>query len=222
MQHASRCRTIGAMPQDVKLSPDGKVFYVADMTAGGVWEIDGGAPASIGFMHTGRGAHGLYPSRDARYLYVTNRGEGSISVISFRTSRAGREVADPRRRQPRHGRRLGRREGALGLRPLQRRRLRDLDTATGGCSRRSPSAAARTASASGRSPAATRSATPASSASRSPSNLESAAVLTTACGFLDLRATGFPQPVCGNSGMPPRAAVARVTRNPTAHEGVAQ
>ena len=32
------------MPQDVKLSPDGKVFYVADMMANGVWEIDGGQP----------------------------------------------------------------------------------------------------------------------------------------------------------------------------------
>ena len=40
-----------------------------------------------GFIHTGAGVHGLYPSRDARYLYATNRGEGSISVISFRTGR---------------------------------------------------------------------------------------------------------------------------------------
>ncbi|MGC1799721.1 MAG: hypothetical protein WA701_04975, partial [Solirubrobacterales bacterium] len=27
----------------------------------------------------------LYPSRDSRYLFVSNRGEGSISVISFAT-----------------------------------------------------------------------------------------------------------------------------------------
>src|SRR5204863_6000413 len=26
------------MPQDVKLAPDGRIFYVADMHAGGVWE----------------------------------------------------------------------------------------------------------------------------------------------------------------------------------------
>jgi DNA-binding beta-propeller fold protein YncE len=75
----------GAMPQDVKLSPDGKVFYVADMQAGGIWEIDGQQLKVIGFLHTGAGAHGLYPSRNARYLYVTNRSEGSISVISFAT-----------------------------------------------------------------------------------------------------------------------------------------
>ena len=73
------------MPQDVKLSPDGKVFYVADMRANGLWEIDGKRLRVIGFLKTGRGVHGLYPSRDAKLLYATNRGEGSISVISFRT-----------------------------------------------------------------------------------------------------------------------------------------
>jgi YVTN family beta-propeller protein len=72
-------------PQDVKLSPDGKVFYVADQHANGLWEIDGARFKVIGFLHTGAGVHGLYPSRDAKYLYATNRREGSISVISFRT-----------------------------------------------------------------------------------------------------------------------------------------
>jgi YVTN family beta-propeller protein len=73
------------MPQDVKLSPDGKVFYVADMHAGGLWKIDGRRFKVTSFLPTGAGVHGLYPSRDAKYLYATNRGEGSISVISFRT-----------------------------------------------------------------------------------------------------------------------------------------
>jgi DNA-binding beta-propeller fold protein YncE len=77
----------GAAPQDVKLSPDGRVFYVADMNANGVWLIDGGALRVLRFLPTGRGAHGLYPSRDARDLYVTNRGAGSISVVSFATRR---------------------------------------------------------------------------------------------------------------------------------------
>ncbi len=75
------------MPQDVKLSPDGKVFYVADMHAGGLWKIDGRRFKVVGFLPTGSGVHGLYPSRDAKYLYATNRGEGSISVISFRTGK---------------------------------------------------------------------------------------------------------------------------------------
>jgi len=75
------------MPQDVKLSPDGRVFYVADMLANGVWIVGARSFRIVGFVHTGSGAHGLYPSRDARDLYVSNRGEGSISVISFRTRR---------------------------------------------------------------------------------------------------------------------------------------
>ena len=75
----------GAAPQDVKVSPDGAVFYVADLSAGGVWLVDGDTFRVLRFMPTGAGAHGLYPSRDARDLYVTNRGEGSISVISFAT-----------------------------------------------------------------------------------------------------------------------------------------
>jgi DNA-binding beta-propeller fold protein YncE len=77
----------GAAPQDVKLSPDGRVFYVADMNVGGVWLVDGATLQVLRFMPTGRGAHGLYPSRDARYLYVTNRAAGSISVVSFRKRR---------------------------------------------------------------------------------------------------------------------------------------
>ncbi|HZR92288.1 MAG TPA: hypothetical protein VFA44_07770 [Gaiellaceae bacterium] len=75
------------MPQDVKLSPDGKLFYVADMHANGLWEIDGNRLKVVGFLHTGAGVHGLYPSRDAKLLYATNRGEGSISVISFKKRR---------------------------------------------------------------------------------------------------------------------------------------
>jgi YVTN family beta-propeller protein len=73
----------GNMPQDVKLSPDGRVFYVADMMSNGVFLVDGDNLKVIGFIPTGKGAHGLYPSRDSRVLYVSNRGEGTISLIDF-------------------------------------------------------------------------------------------------------------------------------------------
>jgi YVTN family beta-propeller protein len=75
------------MPQDVKLSPDGRIYYVADMRAGGVWEIDARRYRVLRFLRTGAGAHGLYPSRNARLLYVTNRNAGTISVVSFATRR---------------------------------------------------------------------------------------------------------------------------------------
>jgi len=74
-------------PQDVKLSPDGRTLYTADQIAGGVWEIDPRSFRVIGFLHTGAGAHGLYPSRNAKFMYVSNRQAGTISVVSFRTRR---------------------------------------------------------------------------------------------------------------------------------------
>jgi DNA-binding beta-propeller fold protein YncE len=74
-----------ASPQDVKLSPDGRVFYVADLVYGGVWVVSARGFNVIGFVKTGAGAHGLYPSRDDRFLYVSDRGEGAVSVLSFAT-----------------------------------------------------------------------------------------------------------------------------------------
>ena len=76
-----------AMPQDVKLSPDGKIFYVADMMSDGIFMIDGAKPSIIGFIPTGKGTHGLYVSRDSKTLYISNRGEGSISLLDLATSK---------------------------------------------------------------------------------------------------------------------------------------
>jgi YVTN family beta-propeller protein len=85
----------GRMPQDIRISPDGSVFYVADMMASGVFVIDGERFQEVGFIETGIGTHGLYPSRDGTKLYVANRGsdrvfgppkgKGSVSVIDFAT-----------------------------------------------------------------------------------------------------------------------------------------
>ncbi|VWC77560.1 YncE family protein [Burkholderia contaminans] len=83
------------MPQDIRVSPDGKVFYVADMMADGVYVIDGDAFTKLGFIPIGVGTHGLYPSRDGTKLYIANRGsnrvhgprhgKGSVSVLDFAT-----------------------------------------------------------------------------------------------------------------------------------------
>lgn len=79
------------MPQDVKLSPDGKVFYVANMEANGVHLVDGDKFKTIGFLPTGEGTHGLYVSRDSKYLYVSNRKEGSVSLIDFSTRKVAQK-----------------------------------------------------------------------------------------------------------------------------------
>ena len=75
----------GGMPQDIKISPDGKTWYAADMDANGVHVIDGDNFKVSGFLASGKGAHGLYVSRDFRHMYVTNRGEGTISLIDLAT-----------------------------------------------------------------------------------------------------------------------------------------
>ncbi|MEY2417196.1 MAG: hypothetical protein QOH53_2530 [Ilumatobacteraceae bacterium] len=88
----------GAMPQDLRLAPDGSKFYVADMEHNCVWIIDGGGTAVVGSIETGVGTHGIYPSRDGTLMYVTNRGrtahdvhrrsrpgDGSVSVIDPKT-----------------------------------------------------------------------------------------------------------------------------------------
>ena len=89
------CTTYSSMPQDIRVSPDGKLFYVADMEADGVFVVDGATFRQIDFIPTGIGTHGLYPSRDGKKLYVANRGsnrihgpphgKGSVSVVDFAT-----------------------------------------------------------------------------------------------------------------------------------------
>jgi DNA-binding beta-propeller fold protein YncE len=68
-------------PQDIKLSPDGSRFFIADSDQGGLWVLDGAATQVIGQIPLAAGTHGIYPSRDARLLYVSNRLAGSVSVL---------------------------------------------------------------------------------------------------------------------------------------------
>jgi DNA-binding beta-propeller fold protein YncE len=72
-------------PQDIRLSPDGAVFYIADSDAGGLWVLDGAATRVLRFIRTGKGAHGLIFDRDATRLFVTNRLQGTISVLNADT-----------------------------------------------------------------------------------------------------------------------------------------
>jgi YVTN family beta-propeller protein len=81
------------MPQDIRLSADGKTFYVADMMNDGVFTIDGDKFIETGFFETGKGTHGFTVSRDGKKLFISNRGShnmtsgphgaGSISVLDF-------------------------------------------------------------------------------------------------------------------------------------------
>ena len=73
------------MPQDVRLTPDGKWFLAADMIRNGVWVINAQTLEYDHFIPTGKGAHGIYPSRDAKSIYVSNRDEGTVTVLDAST-----------------------------------------------------------------------------------------------------------------------------------------
>ncbi|MDP9301028.1 MAG: beta-propeller fold lactonase family protein [Actinomycetota bacterium] len=79
--------TLGGSLVDVKLDPNGTVFYVANQERGGVSVVDPIRMRQVAFIPTGSGAHGLTVARDGVHLYVSNRLAGSISVIDTRTRR---------------------------------------------------------------------------------------------------------------------------------------
>jgi YVTN family beta-propeller protein len=58
---------------------------LANQSRNGVSIVDGVSFTESAFIPTGRGAHGLYPSRDGTSLYVSNRKGGSVSVLDFAT-----------------------------------------------------------------------------------------------------------------------------------------
>jgi len=99
------CTVQKGMPQDIRISPDGRRFYIADMHADGVHIVDGDSFKQVGFIQTGLGAHGLYPSRDGKSLYVANRGshkirgpklgDGGVSVIDFASEKVVARWAVP-------------------------------------------------------------------------------------------------------------------------------
>ncbi len=99
------CTDKRGMPQDIRSSPDGKRFFIADMHADGVHIVDLESFQKVGFIATGIGAHGLYPSRDGKSLYVANRGShkihgprlgnGGVVVIDFATEKIVHRWAVP-------------------------------------------------------------------------------------------------------------------------------
>jgi len=99
------CTVKKGMPQDIRISPDGRRFFIADMHADGVHIVDGASFKQVGFIQTGLGAHGLYPSRDGTQLYVANRGShkihgsrlgnGGVAVIDFATEKVVARWAVP-------------------------------------------------------------------------------------------------------------------------------
>ena len=168
------------MPQDIRVSPDGNTFYVAEMMRGGVYTIDPNSFTETGFIPTGIGTHGLYPSRDGTKLYVANRGSDHVGGTAERArQRVGASTSRPRQivvtwpipggGSPDMGN-VSADGKTLWLSGRYDNVVYAIDTTIGRRSPRSPSARSPTASPSGPSPAATRSATPATCASAASRN----------------------------------------------------
>lgn len=83
--HAARADMHTSMPQDVRLSPDGRTFYVADTGTNELRLIDTATFRQRSVIGMPSHPHGLYPSRDGKKLYISDRGAGKVSVLDFAT-----------------------------------------------------------------------------------------------------------------------------------------
>ncbi|HZZ47263.1 MAG TPA: beta-propeller fold lactonase family protein [Pseudonocardia sp.] len=87
-------------PQDIKLAPDGSVFFIADSDQNGLWVLDGAATKVLREIPTGKGTHGIYLDRAAKRMFVSNRHEGSVSVLDAYTGAAITKWKIPGRASP--------------------------------------------------------------------------------------------------------------------------
>jgi YVTN family beta-propeller protein len=76
-----------SVPQDVRISPDGTTFYVADMGTNELRLINARTFRQSGTVGLPSMPHGLYPSRDGTQLYISDRGAGKVSVLDLSTNR---------------------------------------------------------------------------------------------------------------------------------------
>lgn len=84
-RHADPMTMGRSVPQDVRLSPDGRTFYVADMGTNELRLINARTFREERTIGMPRMPHGLYPSRDGTELYISDRGAGKVSVLDFAT-----------------------------------------------------------------------------------------------------------------------------------------
>ncbi len=126
--------TPGHMPQDIRVAPDGKIFFVADLIGDGVMVIDGDSFGQLGYIKTGdRRARALPEPRRDEALCLQSRNPqpgwaeeraGQRVGDRLRHPQGRRQLAGSGRRQPGHGKRQRRRQMAVAIGPLRRRRLR--------------------------------------------------------------------------------------------------
>lgn len=87
-KHASKAGLMGmSMPQDVRLSPDGKTFYIADMGTNQLVLVNARTFKIEKTIGMPSHPHGIYPSRDGKLLYISDRGAGEVTVLDPTTNK---------------------------------------------------------------------------------------------------------------------------------------
>jgi len=76
-----------SMPQDVRLSPDGRSFFVADMGRDRLLRIPWRHFRVARSYRTLQMPHGIYFSRDQRLLYLSDRMSGAVQVFDLARNR---------------------------------------------------------------------------------------------------------------------------------------
>jgi YVTN family beta-propeller protein len=80
-------RMATSMPQDIRLSPDGRTFYVADMGTNELRLVSARTFRQVGAIGMPSHPHGIYPSRDGSRFYISDRGAGEVSVLDPATNK---------------------------------------------------------------------------------------------------------------------------------------
>ncbi len=85
--HADPLTMGRSVPQDIRISPDGRRFFVADMGTNELREISAKTFTQVHVIGMPQMPHGVYPSRDGKLLYVSDRGAGEVSVVDVATDK---------------------------------------------------------------------------------------------------------------------------------------
>jgi YVTN family beta-propeller protein len=72
---------VGKAPAGVVMLPDNNRLLVALTGEDAVVTLDPGTGATTGRMQTGKGAHNFWPRGDGRHWFLSNRVEGTISLL---------------------------------------------------------------------------------------------------------------------------------------------
>lgn len=87
-------RTIpgGANPEQLSLSKDGSIIYVANQDTDGLTLLDLASGKDLGTVPTGEEPEGITSSPDGRFVYVTSETEGTVTQVDTAARKVGKQT----------------------------------------------------------------------------------------------------------------------------------